>query len=106
VLQRRVRRHGAGRRRLLLLHLDAAARKQRKRVIVNEALAARSANAAIPWLLPGKKGLTLTLPQAEALFAAGPAILAAMRAPPPEGSESPAAGEGEKEESEEEEGES
>jgi hypothetical protein len=36
----------------------------------------------LPFLLPGKKGITLTLPQVEALLAQGDAILAAMRAVP------------------------
>jgi hypothetical protein len=34
----------------------------------------------VPYALPGKKGIALTLEQAEALFAAGDGILAAMRA--------------------------
>ena len=34
----------------------------------------------VAWQLPGKKGITLTLPQAEALFASGDIILSAMRA--------------------------
>jgi hypothetical protein len=33
----------------------------------------------LPYALPSKKGICLTLPQAEALFARGDAILAAMR---------------------------
>ena len=72
-----------------------------------------------PFLLPGKKGITLTLQQAEALFAAGEDILAAMRAvavgsePPAEAAEAEKEGAGgggggddseEEEEEEEEEG--
>ena len=54
--------------------------------------------------LPSKKGITLTLPQAEALFACGPEILAAMRAVPPEakGSSGEADAEAGEEEEEEE----